>query len=121
MKELKNTLTLIIKVLYLEDGPRTASVLRKNHLVSGDIIDEEDTSMTIPLICSSSCNPTCKIAWYKDKQPLFRYMYNSVIDIRRDRRMSGVYHCEASGVEGKVESDPVHLTIQCKLFVILYI
>lgn len=35
--------------------------------------------------------------------------------------MSGVYHCEASGVEGKVESDPVHLTIHCKLFLILYI
>eukprot|EP00105_Crassostrea_gigas_P045799 XP_019929947.1 PREDICTED: hemicentin-1 [Crassostrea gigas] len=66
--------------------------------------------MTIPLNCSSSCNPACKIAWYKDKRPLLRD--NPVIYIRRDRRMSGVYHCEASGVEGKVESDPVHLTIQ---------
>lgn len=35
--------------------------------------------------------------------------------------MSGVYQCEASGVEGKVKSAQVHVTIQCKLFVILYI
>lgn len=87
----------------------------KNHLVSGDITEKEDTSMTIPLNCSSSCNPACKIAWYKDKRPLLRD--NPVIYITRDRSMSGVYYCEASGVEGKVESDPVHLTIQCKLFI----
>lgn len=35
--------------------------------------------------------------------------------------MSGLYHCQASGVEGIVESNPVNLTIQCKLFVILNI
>uniref|UniRef100_A0A8W8KVP6 Ig-like domain-containing protein n=1 Tax=Magallana gigas TaxID=29159 RepID=A0A8W8KVP6_MAGGI len=93
-----------------EYGPRNASVLGKNHLVSGAITEKEDTSMTIPLNCSSSCNPPCKIAWYKDKRSLLRD--NPVIDIRRDRSMSGLYHCQASGVEGIVESNPVHLTIQ---------
>lgn len=88
MNELKNTVTLLSQVLYLEDGPKTASVLRKKHLVSGDIFEKEDTSMTILLNCSSSCNPACKIAWYKEKRPLLRD--NPVIDIRRDRRMSRI-------------------------------
>lgn len=74
--------------------------------------------MTIPLSCSSYCNPLCKIAWYKDGQQ--EDEYNPVINIRRDRRMSGVFQCEASGVEGKVKSPQVQVIIQCKLFVILY-
>lgn len=60
----------------------------KKHLVSGDLFEKEDTSMTILLNCSSSCNPACKIAWYKEKRPLLRD--NPVIDIRRDRRMSRI-------------------------------
>lgn len=66
--------------------------------------------MTIPLNCSSGCNPPCEVAWYKDGQLESRG--NPVIKITRDRRMSGVYQCEASGVEGKVKSAQVHLTIQ---------
>lgn len=75
--------------------------------------------MAILLRCWSSCNPSCEVAWYKDGQLESRG--NPVINITRDRRMSGVYQCEASGVEGKVKSAQVNVTIQCKLFVILYI
>lgn len=76
--------------------------------------------MTIPLRCSSSCNPPCEVAWYKDGQLHVKYRVNPVIKITRDRRMSGIYQCEASGVEGKVKSAQVHFIIQCKLFVIIY-
>lgn len=113
------TLLNISELFSLEDGPKAASVLRNYQTISGDIIEKEDTSMTIPLNCSSGCNPPCEVAWYKDGQLESRG--NPVIKITRDRRMSGVYQCEASGVEGKVKSAQVHLTIQCKLFVILYI
>lgn len=71
--------------------------------------------MTIPLRCSSTCNPPCKIAWYRDGQ--VEAQDNPVINITLDRRMSGVYQCEASGEEGKLKSDPVHVIIQCKLCV----
>lgn len=106
-------------MLYLADGPRTVSVLRKNNPVSVDIIEKEDTSMTIPLNCSSNCNPPCEAAWYKDGQLEVRN--NPVINITLDRRKSGVYQCEASGVQGKLNSTEVNITIQCKLFLILYI
>nr|XP_034300021.1 hemicentin-1-like [Crassostrea gigas] len=92
-------------------GPKTANVWRNYQTISGDIIEKEDTSMTIPLRCWSSCNPSCEVAWYKDGQLESRG--NPVINITRDRRMSGVYQCEASGVEGKVRSAQEHVTIQC--------
>uniref|UniRef100_A0A8W8KXQ9 Uncharacterized protein n=1 Tax=Magallana gigas TaxID=29159 RepID=A0A8W8KXQ9_MAGGI len=91
-------------------GPITASVLRKNQIISLDIIEKEDNYTTIPLKCSSSCYPLCKIAWYKDEQ--LQHIDSPVIEITRDRRVSGVYHCEASGVEGNVKSNQVHVIIQ---------
>ncbi|XP_065931658.1 hemicentin-1-like [Magallana gigas] len=96
--------------LIIYHGPKVASVVRNYQTISGDMIEKEDTSMTIPLNCSSSCNPPCEVAWYKDGQLESRG--NPVIKITRDRRMSGVYQCEASGVEGKVKSALVHVTIQ---------
>nr|XP_034303515.1 hemicentin-2-like [Crassostrea gigas] len=94
----------------IEYGPKTTSVLRNYQTISGDIIEKEDPSMAIPLRCWSSCNPSCEVAWYKDGQLESRG--NPVIKITRDRRMSGVYQCEASGVEGKVKSAQVNVTIQ---------
>ncbi|XP_052719285.1 hemicentin-2-like [Crassostrea angulata] len=94
----------------IQYGPRAATILRNHQTISGDVTETEDTSRKIPLNCSSDCNPLCKIAWYKDGEQ--EDSYNPVIDIRRDRRMSGVYQCEASGVEGKVKSSQVQVIIQ---------
>lgn len=90
-------------------GPKTATVMRNNQTISGNIIEKEDNSITISLRCSSSCNPPCKIAWYKDGQRDTRD--NPVINITLARRMSGEYQCEASGEEGNVKSHPIQVII----------
>lgn len=91
--------------------------MRNNQTISGNIIEKEDNSITIPLRCWSSCNPPCKIAWYKDGQLDTRD--NPVINITLTRTVSGKYQCEASGEEGNVKSHPIQVIIHCMLSVIL--
>lgn len=70
--------------------------------------------MTFPLHCSSNCNPPCKLNWFKDGK-LLSDETNEVLNMPRNRTMSGVYICRATGEEGTGTSKQVTVWVTCKL------
>ncbi|XP_056009289.1 carcinoembryonic antigen-related cell adhesion molecule 5-like [Ostrea edulis] len=96
-----------LAILY---GPRNLSIMKGRGNADAEIVLIEWDSGT-SLTCSADCNPACKTSWYKDGQ-LLSHQQHKTIHITSDRRESGNYKCEASGVEGTVSSTQVKITVQ---------
>nr|XP_022328442.1 uncharacterized protein LOC111127521 [Crassostrea virginica] len=87
------------------DGSRNTTITKNERVVQFETI-EEDTILTFPLHCSSNCNPPCKLNWFKDGK-LLSDETNEVLNMPRNRTMSGVYICRATGKEGTGTSKQV--------------
>ena len=98
---------------FLKDGPKNTTITKNGRVIQFETI-EEDKILTVPLHCSSNCNPPCEINWFKDGTILFGET-NEVFNMRRNRTMSGNYTCRATGEEGTETSEPVTVTVTCKL------
>ena len=108
--------TIIIH--FLEDGPRNTTITKDRRIIQFETI-EEDKILTFPLHCSSNCNPPCEIKWFKDGK-LLSDETNEFYNMPRNRTMSGVYTCRATGEGGTQTSKPVNVTVTCKLQCTLY-
>ncbi|XP_056012191.1 B-cell receptor CD22-like isoform X2 [Ostrea edulis] len=101
-----NTIRLDIKY-----GPKNVKIMKSGRNAGAKIVLREGSHGTW-LTCSSDCNPTCNISWYKDLKVLFHQRDKTTISITSNRRNSGNYTCIASGVEGTVSSKQVKITVQ---------
>ena len=107
-----------IILFFIEDGPRNTKIFINNIPNVLETIEERKT-ITVPLYCSSNCNPPCTTTWYK-YGTLLSGETNEVFNMPRNRTMSGVYTCRATGEEGSETSKPVTVTVTCKLQCFLY-
>nr|XP_022321408.1 hemicentin-1-like isoform X1 [Crassostrea virginica] len=90
-------------------GPGNTTITKDKRVVQFETI-EEDKILTVPLHCSSNCNPPCLINWIKDGK-LLSDETNEVFNMPRNRTMSGNYTCRATGEEGTETSKPVTVTV----------
>ncbi|XP_062569808.1 hemicentin-1-like [Saccostrea cucullata] len=97
-----------LNILY---GPRNIKITNSEGKVQSEVILTENHSEKYRLRCSFDCSRHCKISWYKDGRILDKEKGQD-LSIRMDRYKSGTYECEADGVEGKLYSNTVNITVQ---------
>ncbi|XP_056012174.1 hemicentin-1-like [Ostrea edulis] len=102
-----NSITLDIKY-----GPKIVKIMKGRRNVDAEIVLREGSYGTW-LTCSSDCNPTCNISWYRDRH-VMSHQRRKTVYFTSNRRNSGNYKCVASGIKETVSSKQVRITVQYK-------
>lgn len=101
------------------DGPQNIKLKHNRGSAPSALNLTEGTSLK--LTCKTHCSPPCNITWSKNDeiQSHDRKKYLKITQIWRTQ--SGIYHCQARGVEGELSSEGVAVTVQCKYSLFRYI